>query len=81
MSLTSWEKFKKGEKITRKQAIQAQCYECNGYTILKADNCHASHCPLYEWSPWGKSREIRLGNMTNLKLSGMKQLSQKEKEV
>ena len=57
MSLISWDKWKRGEKISRKQAIQAQCYECNGYTILKADDCLAKHFPLYGWSPWGLERE------------------------
>jgi hypothetical protein len=59
MSRQELERFKKGLPLTRKQAIGAQCYECNGYSTQKADDCVAKHCPLYEWSPWGKSRVLR----------------------
>jgi len=40
-----FKKFKSGKPLTRKQAILAQCYECNGY---EAEDCLAEHCPLYQ---------------------------------
>ena len=46
-----FKKFKSGKSLTRKQAILAQCYECNGY---EADDCLAEHCVLYQWSPYRK---------------------------
>ena len=60
MSKLAYMKFKNGEKLTRKQAIGAQCYECNGYSVLLAHDCLAKHCPLYQWSPWGKSHVLRI---------------------
>jgi hypothetical protein len=54
-------KFKKGEPLTRKGAILAQCYECNGYDD---QDCHGNNCPLYGWSPFNKNaifeRKVRL---------------------
>jgi len=51
---SSFEKFKKGLPLTRKEAMKAQCYECNGYSFEKKDDCKGAICPLYQWSPWGK---------------------------
>jgi hypothetical protein len=44
-------RFKEGKLLTRKQAILAQCYECNGY---EAEDCLGVSCPLYQWSPYTK---------------------------
>jgi len=43
-----FEKFKSGEKLTRKQAMKAQCYECNGEEESAAD-CLGVSCPLYQY--------------------------------
>ncbi len=51
----SYEKFLKGKFLTRKQAIDAQCFECNGESRRIEDDCLGKSCPLYQWSPWGKS--------------------------
>ena len=59
MSKSAYEKFKRGEQLTRKQAMGAQCYECNGYDIELAHDCSGNNCPLYQWSPWGLSRGLR----------------------
>lgn len=47
-----FKKFKDGGSLTRKGAILAQCYECNGYAD---EDCLAKHCPLYQWSPFKKN--------------------------
>jgi ribosomal protein L44E len=36
MSKPAYLKFKRGEKLTREEAIGAQCYECNGYSDRKS---------------------------------------------
>ncbi len=36
MSRAAYEKFKRGERLTRGQAIRAQCYECNGLAPFQA---------------------------------------------
>ncbi len=56
MSKAAYEKFKKGKPLTRKQAMGAQCFECNGFSTLPAHDCLGVSCPLYQWSPWGRSR-------------------------
>lgn len=47
-----FKKFKKGLPLTRKEAILAQCYECNGFEDSRVD-CGAKNCSLYQWSPYG----------------------------
>jgi len=44
-------RFHEGKPLTRKQAILAQCYECNGY---EAEDCLGVSCPLYLYHPWRK---------------------------
>ncbi len=59
MSKSAYLKFKKGEPLSRKQAMAAQCYECNGYDVESSHDCLGVNCPLYPWSPWGKSHGLR----------------------
>jgi len=52
---SSFQKFKKHEKLTRKEAMEAQCFECNGETAEQKDDCLGKDiCPLYTYSPWGE---------------------------
>lgn len=46
-----YQMFKDGKPLTRKQAVLAQCYECNGY---ESEDCCSKDCPLYQWSPYNK---------------------------
>jgi len=41
-----YKKFKAGDKLTRMQAMRAQCYICNGFEESNTD-CKAKSCPLY----------------------------------
>jgi hypothetical protein len=43
-----YEKFLKGEPLSRKQAIKAHCYECNGLESSNVD-CQGTNCPLYAY--------------------------------
>ena len=45
-----YKKFLKGQSLTRKQAILAQCYACNGLESSNED-CGGESCPLYEYHP------------------------------
>ena len=45
-----WSKFRKGEALTRKQAILAYCYECNGWETSSGDCRAIKSCPLYQHS-------------------------------
>ena len=46
-----FKKFEEGKPLTRKEALFAQCFSCNGF---EAEDCLANHCPLYQWSPYRK---------------------------
>jgi hypothetical protein len=53
---TSHQKFLNKEPLTRRQAMEANCYACNGETAEKRDDCKGGEtCPLYQWSPWARS--------------------------
>lgn len=46
-----------GKKITRQEAIQAKCYDCNG--MGEADTCDSESCALYPYSQFrAKSKEV-----------------------
>jgi hypothetical protein len=45
-----YEKFKKGSRLTRREAILANCYQCNGLEQSNID-CVAKQCPLYQYHP------------------------------
>jgi len=41
-----------GEKITRKQAMLAKCFDCMGYYRDGRRDCKESICPLYPYAPY-----------------------------
>jgi len=45
-----WEKFKSGATLTRKDAMLAMCYECNGFEDSNED-CQGRSCPMYQFHP------------------------------
>lgn len=69
MSKSAYEKWKRNEPLTRAQAMGAECYECNGYSVEKKADCLGKDCcPLYQWSTWGRSlvpraSKSRVGNL------------------
>lgn len=52
-----YEKFKKGDRLTRKGAILAQCYICNGEGEGGVD-CQGASCPLYQYFPYRHKKGI-----------------------
>ena len=42
-------KHLKGERLTYKQAVLAQCYDCQGYYVDGKRSCRSSHCPLFQF--------------------------------
>jgi hypothetical protein len=53
-----YQKFKDGGSLTPKQAILAQCYECNGGSE-GGEDCLGVTCPLYQYMPYRKGRVKR----------------------
>lgn len=45
-----YEKFQNGESLTRKEAMLAQCFVCNGMEESGKD-CLGTSCPLYRYHP------------------------------
>jgi hypothetical protein len=44
-------KYLQSKKITRDEAIAAQCYVCMGYYRDGREDCKIETCPLYPFSP------------------------------
>ena len=42
--------FQSGKKLTRKQAMLAMCYDCNGGDESNSD-CEGTLCPMYDYHP------------------------------
>lgn len=51
-----YERFQKGEKLTRKQAMLAQCYICNG-GAEGGEDCQGDSCPLYTFMPYNPYKQ------------------------
>jgi hypothetical protein len=48
-----YRKWKKNQRLTRKEAMLAQCYDCNGQEQV---DCKAEKsCPMYQYSPYNSS--------------------------
>ena len=43
--------FQKGAKLTRKQAMLANCFMCNGLEESRED-CQGKSCPIYPFRPY-----------------------------
>ena len=50
-----YKRFKENERLTRKQAILAHCYECNGFDEGRSD-CLGYSCALYQYHPYRKPK-------------------------
>ena len=44
-----------GAKLSHKQAILANCYQCMGFYIDGKNDCERPNCPLYPFMPYRKS--------------------------
>ena len=53
-----FDKFKRGEKLTRKQAMTGKCFECNGQEESKAD-CEVDTCPMFAYRLYPKTEKAR----------------------
>lgn len=68
-----YNKFLRGEKLTRKEAILAQCYICNGAKDGGMD-CKGSDCPLYGYMPYKKKRRAKRALTVEAKIKLCKNL-------
>jgi len=76
-----YQKYKEGKSLTRKEAILAMCYECNGMEESGEDcmkDCDGeNNCPLYQYHPH-RSRKKRVMTLAQLEaLKKMRETRQK----
>ena len=45
-------KWKSGQRLTRKEAMLAQCFACNGEEESAVDCLGAKSCPMYAYAPY-----------------------------
>lgn len=55
---TEYEKFQKGDKLTRKGAMLANCYICNGLDESNED-CQGESCPIYPFQPYRGKKKLK----------------------
>ena len=53
-------KYLRGEKLTLKQAVLANCYSCMGFYADGTIDCLISDCPLYPFMPYKNKAENNL---------------------
>jgi hypothetical protein len=53
-----YKKFEEGKSLTRKEAVLAQCYICNGLDEGGEDCLGGKNCPLYAFFPY-RGKKIR----------------------
>jgi uncharacterized protein YjdB len=41
-----------GGKLSRKEAMQAKCYDCMGYFIDGRADCRIKNCPMFDYRPF-----------------------------
>ncbi len=59
-----YEKWKRREFLTRKQAMLAMCFQCNGELESRVD-CRGENCPLYQYHPHKPQNWVR-DNLKNI---------------
>ena len=59
-----YEKFKEGKPLSRKEAILAQCYVCNGEEE-GVEDCRGLSCPLYQYRPVKSKKKPESGSFMN----------------
>ena len=55
-----------GGKLTRKEAMQAKCYDCMGYFIDGRADCCIKNCPMYGYRPFKDRQESKKLDFTTL---------------
>lgn len=49
---TEYIKFLRGEHVTYKEMVYAQCYACQNYYIDGKSDCRSILCPMYKYFPY-----------------------------
>jgi len=62
-----YDKWQRGEKITRTQAVLANCYSCNGLEQSREDCCGDQSCPLYQFSPYRSTLKQKVAVLREIK--------------
>lgn len=59
-----------GEKLSRKEAMQAKCYDCMGYFIDGRADCQIKYCPMFDYRPFKdrpESKKLALTKSSEVK--------------
>ncbi len=52
--------FFKGETLTMKESVLANCYQCTGFYMDGRKDCEVEGCPLYVFMPYRKGGAIKV---------------------
>lgn len=62
-----YEKFMDGKPLTRKEAMRAMCYDCNG-ALESREDCGGRACPMYQYRLYPKQSKRVLEEVHRAKL-------------
>jgi len=51
-------KYLRGEKITRKEAMLAMCFQCSAFYQDGKIDCGSTLCPLYNFMPYRHAKDV-----------------------
>ncbi len=52
--------FLKGETLTMKESILANCYQCTGFCLDGRKDCEVEGCPLHVFMPYRRGGAIKV---------------------
>ena len=61
LGYSDYNKWRKGERLTKQHQINAMCYECNGLDDSGEDCGGEKSCPMYPYSPSAQRRGLKVG--------------------
>jgi hypothetical protein len=68
-----------GDRLSIRQAIKAQCYDCSGFYIDGKIDCRSQHCPLYPFMVYNARKVKRKIKITKTHEHMQKMRSAKKK--
>lgn len=59
-------KYLEGDRITKRQAILAKCYDCMAFYASGRSDCNLSDCPLYPFMPYGTKPQTPIRKLSKV---------------
>lgn len=74
-------KWLEGGKLSRKEAMDANCYLCMGYYSDGRGECSVKLCPVRNYMPYNPNRIKRTSNLSDEQKKGVRDRLQKARSL